>query len=377
MGPVAKNLTMPKAILPPAATPAPHQRYNWLHQRERHKNPMPQAQFLIEAFDRERWCPVLQAMFSVDDPETLRAILAGMADDDPELEKTYFLDDEELAAIVATFNVSFDAAQLDSKDLEISLFRWRPSDQTPYLIHTRYELPLLLDGRKKLARMSDAYPPMTFEGEDRFEHWVAKGVLHREEVNEPFDKPVQTSRGQTCLGHRTVYYTPKGEEWRIPAIKLISDAADKSGGWNEYFERLEGMLFGYEDWQNDWWINEGITGGGFGGLKCCCAVTAAGLTWIEAAGFRALPPTDRPTLTIMMYDRWEETDLYAAVLEDPESVAVARFNMLGRDFMNFWKSQRGGPWQLPAGRIAEFNRFLRGSIEIVAQRYDAAEIKPK
>jgi hypothetical protein len=51
--------------------------------------------------------------------------------------------------------------------------------------------------------------------------------------------------------------------------------------------------------------------------------------------------------------------------------------MLGRDFMNFWKSQRGGPWQLPAGRIAEFNRFLRGSIEIVAQRYDAAEIKPK
>ena len=111
--------------------------------------PMPQSHFLIEAFDLERWCPVLQAMFPVDDPEALRAILAGMADDDPELEKTYFLDDEELAAIVATFNVSFDAAQLDSKDLEISLSRWRSSDRTPYLIHTRYELPLLLEGRKK------------------------------------------------------------------------------------------------------------------------------------------------------------------------------------------------------------------------------------
>ncbi len=329
--------------------------------------------FLIEAFDRERWCPVLQAMFPVDDPEALRAILAGMADDDPELEKTYFLDDEELAAIVATFNVSFDAAQLDCKDLEIRLFRWRPSDQTPYLTHTGYELPLLLEGRKKLARMSGLYPPMTFEGEDRFEHWVAKGVLHREEVNEPFDKPVQTSYGQTCLGHRTVYYTPKGEEWRIQASKLIWDASGKSGGWNEYFERLEGMLFGYEDWQNDWWINEGMTGGGFGGLKGCCAVTAAGLAWIEAAGFRALPPIDRPTLTIMTYDRENESDLYAAMLTDSDSVSVGRFNMLGRDFMNFWGSQRSGPWELAAGRIAEFNRFLRGSVEIVARRDGAAE----
>ena len=57
---------------------------------------------------------------------------------------------------------------------------------------------------------------MAFEGEDRFEHWVTKSVLHREEVNEPFDKPIQTSYGQTCLGHRIGYYTPKGEEWRNP-----------------------------------------------------------------------------------------------------------------------------------------------------------------
>jgi hypothetical protein len=70
----------------------------------------------------------------------------------------------------------------------------------------------------------------------------------------------------------------------------------------------------------------------------------------------------------MMYDREKEADLYAAMLGDPDSVAVWRFNMLGRDFMNFWDSQRGGPWDLPAGRIAEFNRFLRGSVEIVARR---------
>jgi hypothetical protein len=60
---------------------------------------VPQLQFLIQAFDREQWCPVLQAIFAVDDPEALRAILAGMADEDPKLEKAYFLDDQELAAI--------------------------------------------------------------------------------------------------------------------------------------------------------------------------------------------------------------------------------------------------------------------------------------
>jgi hypothetical protein len=333
---------------------------------------MPQSRFLIEAFDHEQWCPVLQAMLAVDDPETLRAILGEVAADDPQLEKVYWLDDEDLAAVVATFGVGFDAAQLDSKDLTIGLFRWRPFRQAPYLTHTQYELPLLLDGRKKLARMMDLYPPMTFEGEDRFDHWVAKGVLHREEVNEPFDEPVQT-RGQTYLGHRTVYYTPKGEEWRIPASKLIWDASGKSGGWNEYFERLEGMLYGYDDWQNDWWIERGITRGGFGGLSCCCTVSAAGLAWIEAAGFRALPPIDRSTLTIMMHDWENEADQHTAMLGDPDSVAVGRFNMLGRDFMNFWGSQRGGPWDLPAARIAEFNRFLRGSVEIVARRNGAAE----
>jgi hypothetical protein len=47
--------------------------------------------------------------------------------------------------------------------------------------------------------------------------------------------------------------------------------------------------------------------------------------------------------------------------------------MLGRDFMSFWSSRRGGPWNLPAGRIAEFNRFVRGSIDIVARRDGVGE----
>jgi hypothetical protein len=60
--------------------------------------------------------------------------------------------------------------------------------------------------------------------------------------------------GASSRVKREVCYTRKGEEWRIQAWKLISAASRKSG-WNESFERLEGMLFGYEDWQMEWWVS--------------------------------------------------------------------------------------------------------------------------
>ncbi len=320
--------------------------------------------FILEAFDRDQWCPVLQALIRVTDLDTLRAILAKAANDDPGLEHDYALDDEMLAAVVTKFNVTFNPGELEARELDITLSRWRRRCDAPYLIHTGYELPLLLDGRKKLARMSHLYPPATFEGEDRFEHWVANGLLHREAVVEPFEP----TAGKT-VGHRTVYYTPKGEEWRIPASKLIWEASGKSGGWNEHFERLEGMLFGYEGWQNDWWINVGLLDGGFGGVHFCCAVTADGLAWMEAAGLRALPPISKPTLAVRTYDVAAEAELQAFLLENSDSVALVQFNVLGRNAMHLMDDFRhAGPWHIPSDRIAELNRNLRGSVVIVARR---------
>lgn len=303
-------------------------------------------------------------LFDVADVGVLRSILGIAADEDPELRHTYHLDDQELAALVARVGVTFDRSQLEFTNLVIRLFRWHRLSEAPYLTHTGYELPLLLDGRKKLARMSHAYPPMTFDGEHKFDHWVAAGLLHREEVIEPFDASVKKYEG-----HRTVFYTPKDEEWRIPASKLIWQASSKSGGWNEHFERLEGMLFGYEDWQNDWWIDLGLKRGSFGGATFCCPVTLAGLAWIEAAGFRALPPVEgRPALMIATYDFDAETDFHAFMLENPDSAAVVRFNVLGRDVKDFIDLRRGGPWLVHAERIGEMNKCLRGSVVIVARR---------
>ena len=226
-------------------------------------------------------------------------------------------------------------------------------------------MPLLLEGRKKLARMSDSYPPMTFDGEDRFDHWVALGKLHREEVIEPFDMRI---RG--FLGIRTVYYTLKGKEWRIPAMKLVWDASQQSGGWNEYFERLEGMLFGYQQAESDWWINEGLNGGGFGGISLCCAVNAAGLAWMEAAGFRALPPIDKPSLRIVGFRKDQPAVMRAILLDESDSVALVRFGVRGRYLVELLDLRRGGPWDIRSDQIPGLNRELRGSVTILTQRND-------
>jgi hypothetical protein len=327
----------------------------------------PTNYFLLEAFDRAQWCPVLQARFKVPDLKALQTILCAQADDDPELQHTYSLDEAELAAVIAAFGVSFDPAPLGMIDPEVSLYRMQSIRTAPYLVHTGYELPLLLDGRKKLAKMYGTYPPMAFDGEERFNHWVAQGVLHRVEVLEPFDLPVQEYEG-----HRTVYYTPKGEEWRIPAMQLVWRAAGKAGGWNEYFERLEGMLFGYEDWQNDWWIEAGLQRGGIGGASVCCAVTAVGLAWLEAAGFRALPPCDKPALAVMSCDDSDFARMRALLLEEPDSIALVRFVVplwRARDLLPV-SPDGDGRWLVPSDCIPELNRLLRNAVVVVMRRDD-------
>jgi hypothetical protein len=324
--------------------------------------------FILEAFDRDFWCAVLQSRFYAPDLDSLRSALGKAADNDPELEGCYYLSKKQLAAIRRQFGAVLDDDHLESDDFVIRLF-WQPRlSEAPYFIHTEYQLPLLLDGRKKLARMYHPYPPSKFDGEDRFDHWVTKGLLHREEVLEPFDPSVRERLVRKWLGQRTVYYTQKGEEWRIPASKLIWEASAKSGGWNEHFERLEGMLYGYEDWQNDWWIRVGLQRGRFGGAQFCCRVTASGLAWIEAAGFRALPPIDQPALAVTSYDPDAEAEVLAFMLEDPESPALVRFNVFGRDIANLKDIPSERRWHLPADRIPELNRCLRYLVAIVARR---------
>jgi len=315
--------------------------------------------FLLTLFDREQWCPVLQTRFEVADLDRLRALLDA-GDDDLNLDRIYHLDDVEAAGIAEAFGIKLDWPALDFPDREFIVDRVHPIQHAPYLIHTGYELPLLLDGRKKLARFTEAYPPMSFDGEDRFDHWVAAGRLHKEVEIEPFTDGTTNKFG--WQGTRRIYYATKGEEWRIPASKLLWDAAARAG-WNEHFERIEGMLFGYENWQNDWWIETGLSGGGFGGMRLCCAVDAKGLAWIKQAGYRALPPIDGPTLVLDVYNG-DKSDSEQAAQHGPANAAALAVFAVGRKGALELFAGQAPPWRLPASSIPELNALLLRSIMV-------------
>jgi hypothetical protein len=203
--------------------------------------------FILQALDPDHGSPVLEALFRVSQLEDLRPLVGACGEDDSELAGGYRLQADELAAITSRFGVS-----LDPEGRETCLCAWDWWREIPYLSHEGYELPLLLEGRKPFARMSQGYPPENHFNEDRFDQYVEQGLIHKEVVVEPFAKP-HRANGWVYEGQRTVYYTRKGEEWRIPASKLLWSAALKTR-WSDDFERMEVMLFGYEDWQCDWWI---------------------------------------------------------------------------------------------------------------------------
>jgi hypothetical protein len=112
-------------------------------------------------------------------------------------------------------------------------------DQT-YEIHTNRELEFMLRRGKPLAHFVDDHPAEPNEDiipEGAFEPYVQSGKFVKRDYAE--------------LGRlRHLFYALPAEEWRIDAFIAMLSVAAKTG-WSEGFERLEGKLLGYEDWQTD------------------------------------------------------------------------------------------------------------------------------
>ncbi|MGO6966631.1 hypothetical protein [Rhizobium leguminosarum] len=327
---------------------------------------MSQASFILSAFDLDLWCSVLETSFTVDDLAALQAIIDQDVDADPEFAGCYIIEPDELDAINQRFDAGFAPASLKLPKIEIWLERQRKGRSirdAPYLVHTNFELPLMLEGRKKLARFTDILP----RTEEAFDRWVEKGVLHKEVFVEPIPEaliPYLIDPNHRAV--RDVYYTLKGEEWRIPAMNLLWKAG---GGWNEHFERLEGMLFGYEDWQNDWWIAHRIEkSGGFGGIPFCCTVDAEGLKWMELAGFKALPPFGRAEIQVHTFDPDEETAMASFFADDENAVALVRFKLSFDMQRKTLKGNTKGPWQIKREQIPEINRHLKRQVDVLLHR---------
>ena len=113
----------------------------------------------------------------------------------------------------------------------------------PYKIHTNFELGLMLRGLKPLAffsrSLSHEYPLL--------ERYLRMFDRHVEQAH--FIRSIR----EHSLGpdHEAIYYALPGEEWRIDEMHALHGKASR---WVESDERREGELLGYEDWQNDIWI---------------------------------------------------------------------------------------------------------------------------
>ena len=318
--------------------------------------------FTLQAIHPDFGCPAFEAMFVVDRLEDLRELLGGAADDDPELEAHYHLEPAELAAIARRFDVPFDP---DGREAVLCRWAWR-RDNVSYLVHTGFELPLMLEGRKPFARMgTDSYPPHKHWNEERFDNYVAQGLLHKEVELEPFSEPRRMKGGQIIEGWRTVYYALKGQEWRIAAWKLVSKASAKEG-WNHTFERLEGMLFGYEDWQNDWWIERlRKQRHEFGTLLVYAAVMPQELATIETAGHRSLPAMKRSIKLFTAFTEISEDDEQRRSLLTAEATHLVRFRVRTLPFLELVGNEQAAIRELSPDRVPDLNRLIQDAIEVV------------
>lgn len=326
---------------------------------------MQPCRFILQGLDPEYGHPAFETMFVVQREEDLRALIGAAAADDPELRMYYTLDPPDVDAINRRFGLTFDPG-----GRQATLSKWMESHEPPYLVHTGFELVLMLDGRKQLARMGgEFFPPCRYPGEDLFDRVVAQGLLHREEELERFDTPQTLRDGRVIEGLRTVYYARKGEEWRVPAYRLIKKAAATSG-WNEDFERLEGMLLGYEDWQNDWWIEDlRRRGVRWGALTVYLAVTDRELSAIEDMGWRALPL--RTSILRLVSSAWDAPgdDEPRRLLMASEGDTLVRFRVKARPFLEELVSDKHARLHvLSPERVRDLNRIIVDSIEVSRRR---------
>ncbi|WDZ77437.1 hypothetical protein PWG15_02665 [Ensifer adhaerens] len=162
----------------------------------------------------------------------------------------YRLDQNDLTLLASALGLA-----LPKTGEEAVLRRPHALDTVPYLVHTGYELPLMLEGRKPFAHFSDdPESPWLEEARLLFAPHVDAGalVLDRFEVARMCPTTTGGEKEQRVL---YLTYALPGDEWRFDLFRqrchrLFHDWRP----WTAEDEREEGLLLGYTEEQCDWWL---------------------------------------------------------------------------------------------------------------------------
>lgn len=206
------------------------------------------AVFVLSFLSPETDCPYHEMRFEAEAEKV--ALLMGM-ERGFDLDHVYFrLDRSDLLQLASACAIALP----DTVD-EAELRRPHSIESVPYLVHTGYELPLMLEGRKPFAFFCGDSENAWFDDLQRtFAPHVASARFQRDVLDLTQMCPT-ISGGQKEL--RTIYVACalNGEEWRFERFRRTRLALlHEWRPWTEADEREEGLLLGYSDEQCDWWI---------------------------------------------------------------------------------------------------------------------------
>jgi len=122
-------------------------------------------------------------------------------------------------------------------------------------IHTGRELELMLEGIKPLSVFSDSTDVLPDEAiipEIAFLPHVESGTFVRSEFD-LLSSTVDRFGNNVIIRH--VLFTIPTQIWRIHAYELLKSEYNRTGFWNETCERMEGILLGYTESENDLWCD--------------------------------------------------------------------------------------------------------------------------
>ena len=204
--------------------------------------------FTLSFLSPETATPSHELRFDADAGEIARAL--GLRDAVIPGHVYYQLDRNDLTILSSLLGLALPAT-----DEEALLRRPQAIDAMPYLVHTDYELPLMLEGRKPFAYFCDD-PESSWLEETRalFAPHVDAGTFLLGTF--AFSRMCPTSTGGE-KEQRTVYltYALPGEEWRFERFRQrCHQLFHNWRPWTAEDEREEGLLLGYSEEQCDWWL---------------------------------------------------------------------------------------------------------------------------
>ncbi len=174
------------------------------------------SNFVLQGFDDVTKTVSAEWRVRIEDLEQLKAVLAPESDSDPDLDNLY----AGLSNLKCRKSAHCACRRSSGCHSDGHRSTAPALSGTPYLIHTRFELPLMLDGRKPLAAFGMSIHPIGSTTFSRHSNLCGLRKILRRIIDTPVPALKQHHPG--LEGMRDVLFALPDQAWRIDAMSKIS-----------------------------------------------------------------------------------------------------------------------------------------------------------